>query len=77
MGQKGKIARLPREGREEVNLRLERSESGTRIIARPNGLPAVKSVPEARFGGYQINAQNLSNWRTGDSQECMRLEEWA
>ena len=57
----GKIARLPREVREELNLRLERPEPGPQILAWLNGEPVTK--------------QNLSHWRQGGFRNWLTRED--
>jgi len=61
----GKIARLPREIREQVNRRLEDGEPGNRLVAWLNELPAVRALLAAEFGGGVIKEQNLTNWKQG------------
>jgi hypothetical protein len=79
----GKIARLPKEVREQLNHRLENGWRGVRLVKWLNELPAVKEVIREEFHGRPIRAQNLSDWRQGgyadwlkhqDSREGMR---WA
>ena len=71
----GKIARLPRNIREELNHRLDDGEPGGRILAWLDALPAVQTMLNAEFGGGRINAQNLSNWRKGGYQHWLKQEE--
>jgi hypothetical protein len=59
----GKIARLPADIREEVNLRLYNGNKSKDILAWLNGLPAVKKILAAQFAGVPINVRNLCNWR--------------
>jgi len=66
MGQTGKIARLPAPIREELNQRLFDGETGRRLIAWLNGLPAVQAIVAAEFHGQPMAECNLSRWkRTG------------
>ena len=60
MTHNGKIARLPRNIRDELNQRLDDGQPGGDILAWLNALPQVQA---AGFGGSGINAQNLSNCR--------------
>lgn len=62
---KGKIARLPKTIRDELNQRLADGEPGRRLIAWLNSLPEVHAVLEREFGGRAISEQNLSEWKTG------------
>lgn len=59
----GKIARLPRAVREQLNRRLRDGEEGKKLVAWLNGLPEVKAVIAVEFGGKPIREQNLSEWR--------------
>ena len=61
----GKIARLPREIREQLNCRLRDGEPGKRLVAWLNALPEVKAVLAGEFGGRAISEQNLSEWKAG------------
>jgi hypothetical protein len=62
---RGKIARLPSDIREQLNRRLDDGESGKDLVNWLNGLPEVRSVLDAKFGGQPINHVNLSNWKQG------------
>ena len=68
MTHNGKIARLPRDIREELNQRLDDGEPGGCLLEWLNSL-------SADFGGGRINAQNLSNWRKGGFQHWLRQQE--
>src|ERR1035437_904653 len=71
----GKIARLPRNIRDELNRRLDEGEPGGRILEWLNALPAVQAVLTAEFGDGGVNAQNLSNWRKGGYQDWLKQQE--
>jgi hypothetical protein len=75
MTRKGKIARLPRDLREELNRRLENGEPGVGLVDWLNSLPAVQQVLQAQFGGRPINEQNLSDWKAGGYQDWQEQEE--
>jgi hypothetical protein len=45
MARNGKIARLPRDIREELNRHLQKGEQGVSLLAWLNGLPQVKHIP--------------------------------
>lgn len=60
---KGKIARLPREIREQLNRRLDDRQEGQAVVDWLNGLPAVLAVLAAEFGGEPVSEINLSRWR--------------
>ena len=59
----GKIARLPRAIRQELNRHLDDGEQGKKLVAWLNGLPEVQAVVAAEFGGKPIREQNLSEWK--------------
>jgi hypothetical protein len=67
----GKIARLPRSVRHQLNERLERSEPGPRLLAWLNALKEVKKVVQNDFAGVPISKQNLSEWRQGGFEEWL------
>jgi len=71
----GKIARLPRNIRDELNHRLDNGEPGGSILAWLNALPKVRNMLKKEFGGDPINAQNLSNWRKGGYQDWLKQQE--
>ncbi|MGP8201409.1 MAG: tetratricopeptide repeat protein [Limisphaerales bacterium] len=65
MSRIGKIARLPEQIREQLNCRLQDGESGPSILAWLNSMDEVKAVLAQQFGGREITASNLSDWRRG------------
>jgi len=67
----GKIARLPRSVRQELNERLERSEQSPQLLDWLNALPEVQKVVQNHFAGVPISKQNLSEWRQGGHQEWL------
>jgi hypothetical protein len=71
----GKIGRLPKQIRDELNHRLEDGEPGGNILEWLNALPAVMAMLAVGFGGGQISAQNLSNWRRGGFQHWLKQQE--
>jgi hypothetical protein len=72
---RGKIARLPRALRQELNLRLQDGEPGKPLAQWLNGLPEVQAVMTALFHGTPIREQNISEWRKGGYQDWERAEE--
>jgi hypothetical protein len=62
---KGKIARLPRAIREELNQRMHDGKTAGEILPWLNELAEVKAVLARSFDGEPINDQNLTNWRKG------------
>lgn len=80
MTRNGKIARLSKAVREELNGRLENGEPGCQVVDWLNGLPEVRGVLAAEFAGQPINEQNLTAWRQGGYQDWVRHQEalaWA
>ena len=75
MTRHGKIARLPRRVRDQVNVRLEDGEAGVKIVEWLNAMPEVKEVLAESFGGRPINEQNLSDWKQGGYEEWLRNRE--
>jgi hypothetical protein len=75
MTRTGKIARLPRDCREELNRRLRQGENGRALLGWLNGLPEVQVVLNADFGGRGISDQNLSEWRQGGYLEWLGHQE--
>jgi hypothetical protein len=67
----GKIARLPRPIRDQLNERLDRSERGPQLLDWLNALPEVKAVLRDNFAGAPINKPNLTAWRQGGFQEWL------
>lgn len=70
---RGKIAKLPPAIRDQVNARLERSESGVKICRWLNSLPEAKALCKAEFNGEPITGQNLSDYRRGAYAEWRRM----
>jgi hypothetical protein len=65
MARTGKIARLPRNIRDQLNHRLDDGESGVRLVEWLNGLPEVQAVLDQDFEGRPISEQNLTEWKQG------------
>jgi hypothetical protein len=61
----GKIANLPNDIREQLNLRLLEGETGRELAAWLNPLPEVQSVLASHFNGSDISEVNLTHWRQG------------
>jgi hypothetical protein len=75
MARNGKIARLPRDIREELNRRLQDAEPGGTLLPWLNALPAVQAVLAREFGGVPVSKQNLSEWRTAGFVEWQARQE--
>jgi hypothetical protein len=71
----GKIARLPKVLRDELNRRLDEGEFGNELLAWLNGLPEVQRILAAHFGGQPISKHNLSAWRHGGFADWVRSHE--
>jgi hypothetical protein len=69
MTRNGKIARLPHDIREQLNLRLDDNEEGQPILDWLNSLPQTRKLLKERFGDVPISKQNLSEWRQGGYRE--------
>ena len=72
----GKIARLPREIREQLNVWLEKTEDSGPILEWLNGLPLVRQLLRESFDGVPISKQNLCEWRQGGFREWQLRYEW-
>ena len=75
MTRRGKIARLPRAVREELNQRIEDGEAGARLVEWLNGREEVQGVLKVYFGGRPVNEQNLSDWKTGGYVDWQQRQE--
>jgi len=62
---RGKIARIPHYIREQLNQRLEDGERAEALLDWLNGLPEVRTMVVADFGGEPVSENNLSRWRQG------------
>lgn len=71
----GKIARLPKAIREELNQRLDQGETARSLVDWLNGLPEVQALVQSQFGGHPIREQNVSQWKKGGHQEWLRHQE--
>jgi hypothetical protein len=71
----GKIARLPKEIREQLNQRLDDGQPGSEVLPWLNELPAVKEVLGKHFHSVPISDTNLCHWRGGGFQRWVRKQE--
>lgn len=71
----GKIARLSREVRNELNRRLQNGQPAKKLVGWLNELPEVKTVLKAYFGGRPISEQNVSQWKAGGYVDWLRHQE--
>src|SRR5277367_6782854 len=75
MTRNGKIARLPREIREELNRRLQNGEQGIPLLAWLNARPEVSALLARDFDGSAVSKQNLCEWRAGGFAEWQARQE--
>ena len=71
----GKIARLPRKFRDELNRRLDEGWAGPALLQWLNGLPETKRLIKEQFNGQAISQQNLSQWRLGGYRDWLLNQE--
>ena len=69
LNRNGKIARLPKPLREELNRRLDNGEPARRLLPWLNSLPAVRALLAAEFGGK-------TNLRFDDTNPCKEETEY-
>ena|ERR1039458_6977812 len=75
MTRNGKIARLPRPIRDELNRRFQDGEPGVQLVDWLNGLPEVHRVLAEAFGARPISEQNLSEWKAGGYRDWLARQE--
>jgi hypothetical protein len=71
----GKIARLPRELRDQLNARLHDGEPQQDLVLWLNAEPAASAVLADQFDGRPITEQNLSEWKKGGFPDWLREQE--
>jgi hypothetical protein len=71
----GKIARLPREVREQLNRRLLDGEKGQTLLVWLNAHEKVQRTLKTNFDGRGITKQNLSEWMHGGYREWVFQQE--
>jgi hypothetical protein len=75
MTRNGKIARIPRKFREQLNRRLDNGEQGVILVDWLNRQPEVIRVLNEHFDGRVINEQNLTEWKQGGYLEWQRHQD--
>ena len=75
MTRNGKIARLPREIREQVNRQLDDGVPGKDIVDWLNTLPETRAMLLEKFDDRPIRAQNLSEWKAGGYRDWQLRQE--
>ena len=70
----GKIARLPKIIRDQVNQKIEDCIPARDVLIWLNNLPEVQKILAEQFGGRAISKQNISEWRHGGYRDwaCSR-----
>jgi hypothetical protein len=71
----GKIARLPRAIRDELNQRLYNGQKGRDLVAWLNTLPESQAAVGTEFAGKPIRPQNLSEWKQGGYRDWLLHQE--
>ena len=71
----GKIARLPKTIRNELDQRLDNGQRGPELLAWLNAQPEVRQILKEQFGDRPITPQNLSEWRQGGHQDWLHRRE--
>jgi hypothetical protein len=71
----GKIARLPKSIREELNRRMEDGWQNVKLVAWLNELPEVRQVLREQFHDEPITEPNLSRWKEGGYEDWLRHRE--
>jgi hypothetical protein len=72
MARNGKIAKLPKEPRAELNKRLDDNQAGPKLLDWLNARPETQRLVEQQFGAEPVNATNLSQWRRGRRRASSR-----
>jgi hypothetical protein len=71
----GKIARLPKDLRDQLNRRLENGDPASEILPWLNELPVVKTILTRHFDGVPVSDKNLTTWRQGGHQRWLQKRE--
>jgi hypothetical protein len=71
----GKIARLPKRIRHQLNCRLEEGESARQLVEWLNSQPQVQEALQGRFAGRPISEQNLCEWKQGGYQDWLQHQQ--
>lgn len=75
MTRTGKIARLPRETRNQLNRCLRDGEPGCKLVKWLNSLPEVQAALRRDFKGRPILESNLTEWRQGGYCEWLAQQD--
>jgi len=71
----GKIASLPPEMRDQVNLRLLDGEELRSLVRWLNAEPGARRMLAEKFGGELVSIQNLSDWKKHGHREWLLRRE--
>ena len=71
MTRKSKIARLPKDIREQINSRLHDGEEAKSILTWLNSLPEVQTILADLFDGRPVNHANFSGWKLGGYRDWL------
>ena len=71
----GKIARLPRAIRDQLNQRLDDGEEAKHLVPWLNSLPEVRAVLASHFHAQPINEPNLTQWKQGGFLDWQNLQQ--
>lgn len=74
LSRNGKIAKLPKTIREELNRRLEDGEAAASLVKWLNRLPEVRAI-QKESGSRPIREQNISEWRKGGFRDWLAKQE--
>ena len=75
MTRTGKIARLPRLLREQLNRRLDDGHYGPALLTWLNAQPEAQAILAEQFGARPLNKQNLSQWRQGGYRDWQQRQQ--
>ena len=71
----GKIARFPKDIRDQLNRRLENGDPASEILPWLNELAVVKTILTRLFNGAPVSDRNLTSWRQGGYQRWLKKQE--
>ena len=75
MPRNGKIARLPKPVRDQLNALLAEGLPGYKLIEWLNRRPEVQEVLTAEFFGEPVSHMNLTRWKQGGYQDWVLQQE--
>jgi len=75
MTRRGKIARLPKKVRDELNQRLQDGEALEPLAKWLNELTEVKTAMQTYFKAEPIKIDNISEWRQGGFVDWVKEQE--